>query len=88
MECVLAGLQWHVCLLYIDDMFSLDFDSHLDRLRKFLCRIAEAKLKLAPKKCHLFRHEVEYLGHVVSSKGISTNPKKINKTTSQALAHN
>ena len=79
MECVLAGLQWHRCLLYIDDIivFSPDFQSHLDRLKEVLYKLAEANLKLAPRKCHLFRREVEYLGHIVSSEGISTNPGKV-----------
>ena len=79
MECVVAGLHWHTCLLYHDDIiiYSPDFDSHLCHLKEVLDRIAQAGLKLNPKKCHLFQKQVEYLGHVVSSKGISTNPEKI-----------
>ena len=34
-------------------------------------------MKLSPKKCTIFQHEVEFLGHIVSEEGISTNPKKI-----------
>ena len=79
MECVLAGLQWHNCLLYIDDVivFSQDFDSHLERLTDVINRIGNAGLKLTPKKCHLFKKEVEFLGHIVSSDGVSTNPEKV-----------
>ena len=79
MECVLAGLQWHTCLLCIDDVivFSQDFDSHLDRLTDVINRIGHAGLKLTPKKCHLFKKEVEFLGHIVSSDGVSTNPEKV-----------
>ena len=40
-----------------------------------------AGLKLKPTKCFFFRDEIEYLGHVVSGKGISTNPKKIEAVT-------
>ncbi|KAI5754061.1 uncharacterized protein LOC108253714 [Diaphorina citri] len=32
---------------------------------------------LSPKKCNLFCTEVQYLGHVVSTEGVSTDPKKI-----------
>ena len=32
---------------------------------------------MKPSKCHFFREEIEYLGHAVSGKGISTNPKKV-----------
>ena len=28
-------------------------------------------------KCEFFKESVEYLGHIISSKGISTNPKKV-----------
>ena len=32
---------------------------------------------MKPSKCHFLREEIEYLGHVVSGKGISTNLKKV-----------
>ncbi len=32
---------------------------------------------MSPKKCHIFKHKVEFLGHVVSQDGIATDPKKI-----------
>ena len=35
------------------------------------------RTQLKPSKCFFFKEEIEYLGHVVSGKGISTNPKKI-----------
>ena len=34
-------------------------------------------LKLSPKKCSLFQKEVKYLEHIVSSRGISTDPEKV-----------
>ncbi|KAL7856578.1 hypothetical protein SRHO_G00154770 [Serrasalmus rhombeus] len=34
---------------------------------------------LKPQKCQLLRKEVQYLGHVVSADGISTDPEKISK---------
>ena len=38
MERVLAGLQWHICLVYIDDIiiFSKTMDDHLKQLRPYL----------------------------------------------------
>ena len=39
--------------------------------------MAATGLKLKPSKCYFFKEEIEYLGHVVSGEGISTNPKKV-----------
>ena len=83
MEYILAGLQWHTCLLYLDDIivFSKDFESHIENLCEILERIEKAGLKLNPKKCHLFNQKVGYLGHIVSAEGISTNPEKVHAVT-------
>ena len=79
MERVLAGLQWEICLVYIDDViiFSRTVDQHLTQLRTVFQRLMMAGLKLKPKKCNLFRKQVQYLGHVVGDKGIQTDPEKI-----------
>ena len=53
------------------------FDEMLDNLRTIFGRIRNANLKLNRKKCTFFQSEVEYLGHIVSEKGIKTDPKKI-----------
>ena len=79
MEKVLHGLHWKTLLLYLDDIIVIthDFDSHVERLEEVLKRLRAANLKLKPSKCELFRDEVRYLGHIVSSHGVSTDPEKI-----------
>jgi hypothetical protein len=47
------------------------------QLRKVFERFREARLKLNPEKCQLLQKEVWYLGHIVSPKGISTDPEKL-----------
>ena len=78
MEGVLAGLQWEICLVYIDDIiiFSKTVEDHLTQLDIVLSRLKSAGLKLKPKKCNLFRKKVQYLGHVVSDEGIQTDQEK------------
>jgi len=39
--------------------------------------LREVNLKINPKKCILFSQKVKYLGHVISSEGISTDNDKI-----------
>ena len=49
----------------------------LDNLTRVFNRLQAANLKLKAKKCCLFAKEVTYLGHVVSEKGVATDPTKI-----------
>ena len=78
MESVLAGLQWGICLIYLDDIivYAKTFEEMNRNLSKVFDRLAAAGLKLKAKKCNIFAGSVDYLGHVVSEKGISTDPKK------------
>ena len=81
MEVALNGLQWVTCLIYLDDViiFSASFDDHLVQLSDVLARIADAGLKLKPRKCHFFEGEVAFLGHLVSSNGVLPHPDNIKK---------
>ena len=78
-EYILAGLNWQICLVYLDDIivFSPDFKTHLTRLDQVLERIGIAGLKIAPKKCNFFQEEVLFLGHIVTKDGIGTDPSKV-----------
>ena len=40
-------------------------------------KLSEAGLKLKLSKCEFFKERISYLGHIVSSHGIATDPKKI-----------
>ena len=64
---VLAGLQWKVALVYLDDVlvFAGTFEEELQHLEVVLGRLKVANLKLNPKKCAFFQHEVPFIGHVV-----------------------
>lgn len=79
MEKALRRFTWEICLIYIDDIiiFSKTFEEHLDRLDQVFSRIADAKLKLSPKKCNLLQKQVNCLGHTVSEDGIATDEEKI-----------
>ena len=81
MYLVLAGLQWSHCLVYLDDVVVLgrSFDEHLRNLELVFRRLREAGLHLKPSKCSLFRHKVQYLGHIISREGVAADPSKIEK---------
>jgi hypothetical protein len=62
MEFVLRGLTWNQVLVYFDDVVILgkDFDDCTHNLREALLTFRKYSMKLKPKKCELFRHEVEF----------------------------
>ncbi|GFT36285.1 retrovirus-related Pol polyprotein from transposon 17.6 [Trichonephila clavipes] len=79
METVLGELSYEACLVYLDDIIIVgrSFEEHLKNIRRVLQKLKEANLKLSPSKCHLFRREVTYLGHIISAEGVRTDPEKI-----------
>ena len=79
MHDCLCDLNMNWCIVYLDDIiiFSDTKEEHLKRLEAVFQKLHAAGLKWKPSKCFFFREEIEYLGHVVSGKGISTNPKKV-----------
>ena len=79
MTALLGSLQWNTLLIYLDDLliFSDTFSEHLRRLGAVLRILEEANLKLKPSKCQLLRKSVAFLGHNISSRGISPKMDKI-----------
>ena len=63
MEIVLQGIQWETAVLYLDDVISVG--------RNF----SDALRNLEQSK--LFQKSVEFLGSIVSTEGVSCDPKKI-----------
>lgn len=79
MQRMFGDQQHQSLLLYLDDIvvFSSSFAQHLERLEVVLRRLHTEGLKAKLEKCFFFREEVGYLGHVISSKGVSTDPAKV-----------
>jgi len=79
MDVVLCGLSYQICLGYLDDIivFGRTFEEQLERLEEVFKRLRSANLKLKPSKCFLCQRSVEFLGHVVSEKGLTMQASKI-----------
>ena len=78
MQEALAGLEY-CTLVYVDDiiLFTKDWDSHLKMLEEVFHRLEDFGLKASRPKCEFCRTQLRYLGHVVSSSGIQTDPRKV-----------
>ena len=79
MERILGDQRFQALLLYLDDVvvFSPSFEQHLQRLELVLSRFDQCNLRVKLSKCAFFQSEVSYLGHVISAKGVATDPAKI-----------
>ncbi|XP_028324387.1 uncharacterized protein LOC114476724 [Gouania willdenowi] len=79
MEKSMGDIHLKEVLVFIDDLiiFSDTLEEHEQRLLRVLPRLKEYGLKLSPEKCKLFQTSVKYLGHIVSEKGVETDPDKI-----------
>ena len=66
-------------VVFVDDIlvYSRDEEEHKLHLREVLGILRQHELKAKFSKCHFWRREVRFLGHVVSEHGISVDPSKI-----------
>ncbi|HRP37549.1 MAG TPA: RNase H-like domain-containing protein, partial [Candidatus Dojkabacteria bacterium] len=58
-------------------VYSTSFEEHLKDLAHVLERVISVSLKLKISKCEFFMTELAFLGHKISSNGISPDPTKI-----------
>ena len=82
-ESCLHDLTMKECCLYLDDIvvFSSTVEEHIERLQRVFQRLHDFGLTLNPSKCCFFKESVKYLGHIISAKGIQTDPDKIETTS-------
>src|SRR4051812_20978074 len=66
-------------VVFIDDIliYSKSEEEHAEHLRAVLSVLKEKKLFAKLSKCEFWLSEVSFLGHVISSGGISVDPSKI-----------
>lgn len=79
MDSIMSDLKLSCVLVYLDDInvFSKTFSDHMSHLRAVFTRLCKAGLKLKPSKCQFFKNSLEFLGFVVTSKGVKPVPAKV-----------
>ena len=77
MNKVFHGLDF--AMTYLDDIiiFSKNELQHLKHLETVFSHLREAGLKMRRSKCDFFKKEIHYLGHLISTEGISPLPNKL-----------
>ena len=75
----LGDLLDTVCVAYLDDIliFSEDRESHTKHIRLVLERLRGAELYARRDKCSFYESQVEFLGFIISTEGVSMDPQRI-----------
>lgn len=75
---VLGKMQWHCAIAYIDDIivYSKSIEKHHQHLEQILSRLYHANFRLNPIKCEFLKQEIQFLGHIISERGIEPCPQK------------
>ena len=68
-----------ICVGILDDIlvYSKNLKTHAQHLKEVLEILRENKLYAKLSKCSLAQPQLEYVGHIISSKGVATDPHKI-----------
>ena len=79
MNRVLQGINGYRAFVYLDDIIVISptLDEHINQLQEVFTRLRKFNLQLQPPKCEFLRHEVNYLGHVITEDGVKPDMKKV-----------
>jgi Reverse transcriptase (RNA-dependent DNA polymerase) len=66
-------------LVFFDDIliYSMDIPSHVHHLQLVFQRLIDHQLSAKLSKCEFGVSSIEYLGHIITDKGVSTDPQKV-----------
>ena len=70
--------DFNFAIVYLDDIiiFSTTAKEHLSHIKQVFEKLHSAKISMKSSKCHFFTKEIQFLGHIPSTKGIQPLPSK------------
>ena len=70
--------DFNFAIAYLDDIiiFSKTAEKYLDHIKQDFKKLRSAHLLMKLSKCHLLTKEIQYLGHIPSTKGLKLLPLK------------
>ena len=71
-------------IVYLDDIlvFSKTREAHITHVKQVLDKLQQNQLWAKAEKCTFFKHEVDFLGYLVSDHGVRMDPKKVDAVLS------
>ena len=66
-------------LAYLDDIliYSDTYEEHVEHVKKVMRKLQEKELPLKLGKCEFHKHEIAFLGYLISDKGLAPDPAKV-----------
>ncbi|XP_012936958.1 uncharacterized protein K02A2.6 [Aplysia californica] len=88
MQDILAGIDGVEC--FMDDIFlHTDGQEKHDKLKKKVFqRLKERGVKLNKSKCKFDKDKIDFLGHIISGKGVRPDPSKVSAITEKPEPEN
>ena len=79
MEKTLEGIPQSWCRVYVDDILvcGSTVQELVEHLALVAQRLIQAGLKVSARKCKFFKRSAQYLGHIISERGITASPSNI-----------
>lgn len=79
MNAALAPVLRKFAIIFFDDIliYSRTYEEHLSHIRQVLEILRKEQWKVKLSKCDFAKQSISYLGHVISTEGVSTDPSKI-----------
>ena len=79
MNTLLSPCLRKFVLVFFDDIlvYSSSLDEHLQHLRFVFELLNQGQWKLKMSKCSFAQTKIAYLGHIISSDGVETDPAKL-----------
>ena len=70
-------------VIYMDDIlvFSKDKKQHQEQVKRILEKLRQHQLLLKAEKCYFDKEEIDFLGLIITEKGIQMDPNKVKAVT-------
>ncbi|RUS72498.1 hypothetical protein EGW08_019752 [Elysia chlorotica] len=79
MQSAMQDYLFTILLVYLDDIlvYASTVEEHIARLDAVFIRLKELGIRLNPDKCRLVQQRTPFLGHILTSNGLETDPEKV-----------
>lgn len=79
MNSLLTSFLWRFATVFFDDIlvYSKSLSSHIQHLKIIFHTLVQGQFYLKRTKCLFAQTQVEYLGHLVSNRGVKPEPSKV-----------